>query len=36
MPIKNNDFFKTKKPWSITKDELLGCYLKPYFAKQSI
>lgn len=33
MPIKNNDFFKTKKPWSITKDELLGCYLKPYFAK---
>lgn len=33
MSAKNNDFFKTKKPWSITKDELLGCYLKPYFAK---
>ncbi len=29
----NNDFFKEKKPWSIIKDQLLGCYLKPYFSK---
>lgn len=30
---RNDDFFKAKKPWSETKDALLGCYLKPYFAK---
>lgn len=31
MSKKNDDFFKEKKPWSIVKDELLACYLKPYF-----
>lgn len=30
MAKKNDDFFKVKKPWSEVKDELLGCYLKPY------
>ena len=30
MAKKNNDFFKEKKAWSVVKDELLGCYLKPY------
>ncbi len=29
----NEDFFKEKKQWSIIKDQLLGCYLKPYFSK---
>lgn len=29
----NSDFFKEKKDWSIVKDELLACYLSPYFAK---
>lgn len=33
MSKKNDDFFKKKKEWSIIKDELLGCYLKPYTAK---
>ena len=33
MSKKNDDFFKTKKSWSVVKDELLGCYLKPYFQK---
>lgn len=33
MSKKNDDFFKEKKPWSEVKDELLGCYLKPYFQK---
>ena len=33
MAKKNDDFFKKKKQWSIVKDELLGCYLKPYFQK---
>lgn len=33
MAKKNNDFFKEKKPWSEVKDELLGCYLKPYLQK---
>jgi len=33
MPKKNDDFFKQKKDWSEVKDELLGCYLTPYFAK---
>ena len=27
------DFFKEKKPWSEVKDELLSCYLEPYFSK---
>jgi len=30
---KNDDFFNEKKPWSVIKDLLLGCYLKPYFQK---
>lgn len=33
MSKKNDDFFKVKKPWSKVKDELLGCYLKPYVQK---
>jgi three-Cys-motif partner protein len=33
MAKKNNDFFVEKKPWSEVKDQLLGCYLKPYVAK---
>lgn len=33
MAKKNDDFFKVKKPWSKVKDELLGCYLKPYIQK---
>ena len=33
MAKKNDDFFKQKKPWSEVKDELLGCYLKPYMQK---
>lgn len=33
MAKKNDDFFEGKKLWSHVKDELLGCYLKPYVAK---
>jgi len=33
MPKDNSNFFKKKKIWSKVKDELLGCYLTPYFAK---
>lgn len=33
MPKNNSDFFKEKKIWSEVKDELLGCYLKPYLSK---
>ena len=33
MPKDNRDFFKQKKIWSEVKDELLGCYLVPYFNK---
>lgn len=33
MSKRNNDFFAEKKPWSVVKDELLACYLKPYFQK---
>ena len=33
MSKRNDDFFVEKKIWSIVKDELLGCYLKPYFSK---
>lgn len=33
MVKKNDDFFAEKKPWSKVKDELLGCYLKPYVSK---
>ncbi|TYZ27327.1 hypothetical protein FZ041_11590, partial [Selenomonas caprae] len=33
MSKKNDDFFIEKKPWSIVKDELLGCYLTPYVSK---
>jgi three-Cys-motif partner protein len=30
---RNDDFFREKKSWSEVKDELLGCYLKPYVSK---
>lgn len=33
MSKNNDDFFLEKKEWSKTKDELLECYLKPYFSK---
>jgi len=33
MSRKNDDFFKAKKPWSEVKDQLLGCYFKPYVQK---
>ena len=33
MSKKNDDFFVEKKPWSKVKDELLGCYFKPYVSK---
>lgn len=33
MAKKNDDFFKSKKVWSEVKDELLGCYFKPYISK---
>jgi three-Cys-motif partner protein len=33
MPKDNRSFFKQKKIWSEVKDELLGCYLVPYFNK---
>lgn len=33
MAKKNDDFFVEKKPWSAVKDELLGCYFKPYVSK---
>jgi len=33
MSKDNRDFFKQKKIWSEVKDELLGCYLVPYFNK---
>lgn len=33
MPKDNRDFYKQKKIWSEVKDELLGCYLVPYFNK---
>ena len=33
MSKKNDDFFVEKKPWSDVKDQLLGCYLKPYVTK---
>ena len=33
MSKKNDDFFVKKKVWSEIKDELLRCYLIPYFAK---
>ena len=33
MPKRNNDFFKNKKEWSITKDDILSKYLTPYFQK---
>ena len=33
MAKKNDDFFAKKKAWSVVKDELLGCYFKPYVQK---
>ena len=33
MSKDNRNFFKQKKIWSVVKDDLLGCYLVPYFNK---
>jgi len=33
MPKDNSTFFQQKNDWSRIKDELLRCYLKPYFTK---
>lgn len=33
MPKDNSHFFDKKYVWSEVKDELLGCYLVPYFSK---
>lgn len=33
MGKNTDDFFKEKKEWSKVKDDILGCYLKPYFTK---
>jgi len=33
MSKNNSDFFREKKDWSEIKDQLLGCYLTPYFSK---
>lgn len=33
MSKDNSDFFKKKNSWSAIKDELLKCYLAPYFQK---
>ncbi|MGI6670445.1 MAG: three-Cys-motif partner protein TcmP [Christensenellales bacterium] len=33
MAKKNDSFFVEKKAWSAVKDELLGCYFKPYVSK---
>lgn len=33
MSKDNSDFFVQKKIWSVVKDELLRCYLVPYFTK---
>lgn len=33
MAKKNDNFFAAKKEWSKVKDELLGCYFKPYVSK---
>jgi len=33
MTLDKKDFFKEKRLWSLVKDELLGCYLLPYFTK---
>lgn len=33
MSKNNSNFFEKKKEWSIVKDELFGCYFKPYVSK---
>lgn len=33
MSRNTDEFFKEKKDWSRIKDQILGCYLKPYFSK---
>ena len=33
MAKDNTSFFERKQIWSTVKDELLGCYLKPYISK---
>ena len=33
MSKNNSNFFKAKSEWAVIKDNLLGCYLTPYFQK---
>lgn len=33
MTKNQDDYFDKKHPWSLTKDDLLGCYLTPYSQK---
>jgi len=33
VPVKANDFFEGKRPWSRIKDRILGQYMSPYVAK---
>lgn len=33
MSKDSKEFFVKKNEWSVIKDELLACYLKPYFSK---
>lgn len=33
MSKNNSNFFEHKSEWAVVKDNLLGCYLKPYFNK---
>lgn len=33
MGNNTDDFFDEKKEWSVIKDQVLSCYLKPYFSK---
>lgn len=33
MSKDSKEFFVKKNEWSVIKDELLACYLKPYFQK---
>lgn len=33
MAKDQRNYFAGKHPWSLTKDDLLSCYLRPYFQK---
>lgn len=33
MAKNQSDYFQAKHPWSETKDDLLSCYLTPFFTK---